>query len=200
MGIFKKKRDFIQMLCAQAEKTTEGMKALYDFIHNPTEETGEKVKKIEAEADEMRRFLINELNKSFITPIDREDIFSLSRIVDDIVDYAKSTVEEMSLFEVETNQYFQKIAEALYHASEDILAAMRNLKKHPSICSEHLMRAKKAENFVEHRYREGLVELFKNNDFKQILKTREIYRHLSNAADRADEAANIIGDILVKMT
>ena len=53
---------------------------------------------------------------------------------------------------------------------------------------------------MEHRYREALAELFKLDDVKEILKLREIYRHLSNAADRGDEAADIIGDIVVKMT
>ena len=51
---------------------------------------------------------------------------------------------------------------------------------------------------MEHRYREALAELFKHNDVIMILKLREIYRHLSNAADRCDESADIIGDILVK--
>lgn len=53
---------------------------------------------------------------------------------------------------------------------------------------------------MEHRYREALAELFKNPDVVMIMKLREIYRHLSNAADRGDEAANIIGDIIVKTT
>jgi uncharacterized protein Yka (UPF0111/DUF47 family) len=52
----------------------------------------------------------------------------------------------------------------------------------------------------ERKYREGLVELFKTSDVIEILKTREVYRHLSNAADRVVEASNIIGDILVKMS
>ncbi|MEW6041789.1 MAG: DUF47 domain-containing protein, partial [Elusimicrobiota bacterium] len=79
-------------------------------------------------------------------------------------------------------------------------AAIKTMMANPGVCSEHIIRAKKAENFVEHRYREGLVELFKSQDVVGILKKREVYRHLSNAADRGDEAANIIGDILVKTT
>src|SRR3989339_399351 len=92
------------------------------------------------------------------------------------------------------------LVESIYNASKDISYAVKNLHKHPGVCVEHLVRAKKAENFVEHRYREGLVELFKTNDVIKILKTREIYRHLSNAADRVVESADIIGDILVKNT
>ncbi len=188
------------MLCGQAEKTLEGVNALNDFIHNPSKETGERVEVIEEEADEMRRILIDDLLRAFVTSIDREDIFALSRAIDDVVDYAKSTVEEMMLFDVQTDDFLKKMAEGLLNASKDNVCAIKNLKEHPSVCSQHLIRAKKAENFIEHKYREGLVELFKSKDVIKILKTREIYRHLSNAADRAAEAANIISDILVKIT
>lgn len=196
----KRTKDFIEMLIDQAKKSQECMTVLYEFMQNPSKETGEKIYRIEEEADELRRILIAELNRSFVTPFDREDIFALSRSIDDMVDYAKSTVEEMLLFEISTNEFMKKISEALLNAAKEIVLAITTLKPHPSVCSEHLIRTKKAENFVEHRYREALVELFKEDDTKKILKTREIYRHLSNAADRADESANIIGNILVKTT
>jgi hypothetical protein len=195
-----KKRDFIGLLLNQTQKVEEGMKLLYDFVESPDKGKGDKVVTAEQEADELRRILVDELNKSFITPIDREDIFALSRTIDDMLDYAKSTVEETLLFQVETDIYMKKMAEALCSSAKEITAAIKLLTSNPGVCSEHIIRAKKAENFVEHRYREGLVELFKSNDVVAILKKREIYRHLSNAADRADEAANIIGDILVKTT
>ena len=92
------------------------------------------------------------------------------------------------------------MVEALYSASKDINAAVKLMRAHPSVSADHLVRARKAENFVEHRYREGLVELFKTKDFIAILKKREIYRHLSNAADRAAASADIVNDIIVKIT
>jgi hypothetical protein len=200
MRLFSKRRDFLNMLLRQAEKTEQGLEALHRFINDPTVEKGKTVELLEEEADEIRRLLVDELNQSFVTPIDREDIFGLSRAIDDMVDYAKSTVEEMLLFEVASDSSMKKIAAALYAASKDITAAVRVIKTHKQACFEHVIRAKKTENLVEHIYREGLAELFKNTDVVTILKVREIYRHLSNAADRGDEAANIIGDILVKMT
>jgi len=200
MWPFPEKKDFFKMLLDQMSKVEEGMEALVNFMENPTKENGDRVDALESEADELRRILVDELNRSFITPIDREDIFALSRSTDDIMDYAKSTVEEMLLFGVVPDEYMKKMVGALYSASRDISSALRNLKKCPGICAEHLVRAKKAENFVEHRYREGLVELFKSNDVIKILKTREIYRHLSNAADRVAESADVVGDILVKIT
>ena len=86
----------------------------------------------------------------------------------------------------------------LSSASKDLAFSVRNLQKNLDVCAANLVRAKKSENEVEHLYREGLVELFKTKDVIRIMKTREVYRHLSNAADRVGEAADIIGDILVK--
>ena len=195
---FPKEKDFLGMLLNQAEKVAEGVQRLYDFLENINEENRKKVEEIEEEADVLRKKLVDELNRSFVTPFDREDIFALSRAIDDIVDYAKSTVEEMILFKVQPDIYIKKMVEAMKNATKDIVCALKLLKSDPKSASECIVRAKKAENFVEHRYREGLSELFESDDIKKILKTREVYRHLSNAADRADEAANIISDILVK--
>jgi predicted phosphate transport protein (TIGR00153 family) len=197
---FPPKRDFVKMLKEQAEKTAEGMQALQEYVADPTPERDKKVSRLEEEADEMRRLLIEELNLSFVTPFDREDIYGLSRAIDDMIDYAKSTVEEMNLFRVSPNEHMQRMAEGLCEASREIASAIPLITTHPNVCQQHIIRAKKAENFVEHRYREGLAELFKNPDVVEILKLREVYRHLSNAADRGDEAADIIGDIVVKMT
>ncbi|MBI5884102.1 MAG: DUF47 family protein [Elusimicrobia bacterium] len=188
------------MLHEQAKKTSEGMVALLDYLESPTSENGRRVAQIEGEADEMRRILIEELNLSFITPFDREDINALSRDIDDMIDYAKSTVEEMVLFEVKPTEHLKRMAEGLADAAKEIAAAIPVIMTHPSVCTQHVIRAKKSENFVEHRYREALVDLFKSSDVVYILKMREICRHLSNAADRGDEAADIISDIVVKIT
>lgn len=197
---FPKKRDFYKMLLDQAEKTEEGLRALHTFVENQTPENGARVEALEEEADELRKTLILELNESFVTPIDREDIFALSRAVDDMIDYAKSTVEEIRLFKVATNDYLLKMTEALANSAAEIAGAIRVLEARPSEAHDHVVRAKRAENFVEHRYREALAELFESTDVINVLKCREVYRHLSNAADRGDEAADILGDIIIKIT
>ncbi|HVE14631.1 MAG TPA: DUF47 family protein [Elusimicrobiota bacterium] len=194
----RRKFDFYLLLSQQADKTLEGLQALEAFVRAPSSERGTAVQDLEKQADELRRVLIDALNQSLVTPIDREDIFGLSRAIDDMIDYAKSTVEEIMLFEVEPDEFLLRMAKALNEAGADIVSAVKALKDHPRVCEEHIIRAKKTENLVEHIYREALARLFKTTDVIRILKTRELYRHLSNAADRGDEAADIIGDILVK--
>ena len=197
---FRKRFDFFQLLLDQAKMSEEGLRLLCEFVQNPNKPLGEKVEEAEQQADELRRILIDALNRTFVTPFDREDIFALSRAVDDMVDYAKSTVEEMMLFEVQTNEHLKKMADALYAAGRHITLAVEGLRRMPNGIQDHIIRAKKSENLIEHLYREALVELFKDTNVVTLLKMREIYRHLSNAADRGDEAADIISDILVKNT
>lgn len=203
--LFKPRQDkFLKLLTEQAEKTLEGMKALEEFMKDKSEEVAERLTLAEKEADELRRILIDELNRTFVTPIDREDIFSLSRAIDDIIDYGYSTVDEMMILDVEPNDYLQRMAFVLRKAAEEIHRGVLRLKEHPHVAAEHAVRAKALENQAESIYREAIADLFHMpQDVEHIvhmLKMREIYRHLSNAADRGDEAANIIGDIVVKMT
>jgi len=202
LGRTKKSDRFTELLIKQAEYAVEGLQALQQYASQPDSGLAAQVNKIEKEADEVRRVLIDELNQTFVTPIDREDIFALSRAIDDILDYADSTIEEMALFQAQSNNYIQRMASLLHDAAHEIYQGVLRLDDHPSVAAEHAVRAKALENRMETVYREALADLFSGADslekIVQILKLREIYRHMSNAADRGDEAANVIGDIVVK--
>ena len=188
------------MLSGQAAKVEEGTAQLVKYLNNPSEKNAEGVKKIEKEADELRRVLVRDLNRTFVTPIDREDIYALSRVVDDILDYVNTTAEEMVLFKIKSDGHICKMVEILLEASKNLHGGIDTLNRDAVACEDHLLRARKAENSIEDCYRRGLVELFETDDVIKILKTREVYRHLSNAADRVVEAANITSNILVKIT
>jgi hypothetical protein len=202
---FKRKPDrFMKLLIQQAESTVEGIDGLVAYMRAPTEESASIVRRTEKEADEIRRILMDELNRSFVTPLDREDISALSRAIDDILDYAYSTVDEMEILQVQPNTYLQRMASLMRDAAEEIRLAMLRLKDHPHVANDHAVRAKALENRMESVYREAIAALFQGpqdlTHVVEMLKLREIYRHLSNAADRGDEAANVIGDAVVKMT
>ena len=191
---------FFDLLALQSLKTLEGLEALWNFAENGTKEKAHIVRNIEREADELRRILIEELDKTFITPLDREDIYSLSRAIDDVVDYANTTVDEMEIYEVKGDEHIKEMVNILRKAAREINDAVKILKDYPKIASEHAVKAKAYENSMEKAYHVALANLFKGSDTVYMLKMREIYRHLSNAADRGDEAANIISSIVMKHT
>ncbi len=195
---------FLQSLIRQAEITLQGMNALEAYMKKRSAKHAAAVRQAEKDADEVRRILIDDLNRTFVTPMDREDIFALSRAIDDVMDYAYATVDEMEILDVEPNDYLRKLIAVLQDAAEEIYQAMLNLKENPWAASEHALRAKALENQIESIYREALSELFSGPEnihhIMEMLKLREIYRHLSNCADRGDEAANVINDVVVKIT
>jgi hypothetical protein len=202
---FKPRKDkFLDLLIQHAEVTLRGIEELEAFMKKGAEKHAVAVRQAEKDADEVRRILIDDLNRTFVTPIDREDIFALSRAIDDVMDYAFSTVEEMQILEVAPNDYLRRMVSLLHDAANELHLAMMRLKENPGVASEHASRAKALENRVERVYREAIAELFSGvQDPPQVirmLKLREIYRHLSNCADRGDEAANVIHDIVVKTT
>jgi len=204
-GLFKNRDDvFHNLIEEQASITLEGLKCLVKYLDTHDPELAEEISLKEKEADEVRRILIDELNRTFITPFDREDIFSLSRSIDDVLDYADSTVSEMEILDVKPTAYMHRIATLLKDAAYEIHQAVLRLKKHPAVAIDHAQRAKALENRVEAVYREAIADLFSGPENIQhvveMLKLREVYRHLSNAADRGDEAANVIADIVVKRT
>lgn len=205
LKVFNKRRNvFITLIHQQAGITLEAMDILKEYFSNPSSTLASSLTAKEKEADEARRILIDELNRTFVTPFDREDIFSLSRAIDDVLDYAYSTVNEMVIFKVEATPYMIRIASLLRDAAFELLQAVDRLEKNPNVASEHAQRAKALENKVEDIYREALADLFSTAiDLEHmilIFKLREVYRHLSNAADRGDEAANVLADIVVKIT
>ena len=202
-SFLRKKQDiFLPLLIKQAEFAVQGLTGLQAYMREPNADVAARVKAIEKDADEVRRILIDELNRNFVTPMDREDIFGLSRAVDDVLDYADTTTEEMAMLGVKPNQYLVRMVSLLNEAAEEIHKGILRLQDHPNVANDHAVRAKALENRVESVYREAIAALFVGpkdvDDLVEMLKLREIYRHLSNAADRGDEAANVIGDIVVK--
>ena len=194
------KSQFFEILSRQAAKTLEGLEALWNFAENGTKENANLVRNIEREADELRRILVQELDQTFVTPQDREDIYNLSRAIDDVVDYANTTVDEMEIYEVRGDEHIKEMVNILRKVARELNDAVKILKDYPKISLEHAVKAKSYENQMEKAYHLALAHLFKGTDTVYMLKMRVIYRHLSNAADQGDEAADIISSIVMKHT
>jgi predicted phosphate transport protein (TIGR00153 family) len=202
--IFKRKPNrFLQMLQNQASVMLKGIEALDEYMKEQDPVYAKQIAELEREADELRRVLIDDLNRTFVTPFDREDIFALSLTIGDILDYGFTTVDEMVILHVKTNDYLRQMVSLLLEAAHEIYRGVGYLEQRPNIAVDHAMRAKGLENRVESVYREAIAALFQGpqdlDHVVEMLKLREIYRHLSNAADRGDAAANVLSNIVVKM-
>jgi predicted phosphate transport protein (TIGR00153 family) len=132
LKIFKKRRNiFLQRIQEQTNLTLEGVDLLLAYMNNPDTKIADQLTAKEKEADEARRLLIDELNRTFITPFDREDIFALSRAIDDILDYAYSTMTEIVIFKVKPTEYMVQICTLLKESTFEMLKAVECLQDHP---------------------------------------------------------------------
>lgn len=197
-----KQSNFLQLLIQQGEYTVVSVESLKAYLKKPNEKRSVQARQVEKDADEVHRILVHELEDSFVTPLDREDIFALSRALDNFIDYVYDTIEEMEIFELEPFTAVSEIADLLLEMAKELQLTMERLLDHPRVANEHARRVKKLENQVEHAYRRSLAQLFQGPEdtehIMHMLKCREILRHLSNAADQGDKAADIVMDIGVK--
>ncbi len=200
----KKENTFIRLLRQQAEKVQEGVNGLLLYVTENSEEGAATLERCEKEGDELRRILVDELHDTFVTPFDREDIYQLSLYLDDVLDYAYTTMLEMKLLGIQSDKYLTKMVMRVQEAADELLLAMERLDDNPKVALDHSRRTKHRENQVERIYREAIADLFSGPEdihhIMEMMRIREIYRHISNSADQADQAANVIGIVVMKMT
>ena len=194
--------NFPELLIKQGEYAIASVEALQAYLNKPNEKRRQQARQIEKEADEIERILIHELEDTFVTPIDREDIFILSRAIDNFIDYVYDTVDELEIFHLPPSEPMKQIASLLLEMANELHLAMQRLMDHPRVANEHARRVKGLENKVETAYRHSLADLFNGPEdvahIMDMLKSREVLRHMSNASDQGDRAADTILDIGVK--
>ncbi|GAB6041899.1 DUF47 domain-containing protein [Endothiovibrio diazotrophicus] len=198
--VFPKTPDFFALLAEQAGMVVHSVGLLARYMEHGDREAGEAVKADEHEADVLKVRNLHLLNEAFSTPIDREDLYRAITHLDHVVNYCKSTVNEMDALELTPDEFTRKMAAELHAGSQFLRDGYAVLHENPVEAEACADRARKAERKVEKLYRKALVELFQGEDYLHMLKRREIYRHLSNAADRLADAANTLHDIVVKIS
>jgi uncharacterized protein len=200
----RKPNRFVTRLEQQAQLLVLGADALRDYMKKPNKKNTTRVSDLEKQGDEIRRILIDELNRTFVTPIDREDLFSLSRSIDDVLDLAESAMREMDALDVLPNDSLRRMAELLYISTQEIVLAIQRLEKHPNVASQHVMRIKKLENDMESHYTRSLAVLFNTEpknmgDLMTRLKLREIYQQMYYAMRGAERVSDGISHVVVKL-
>ncbi len=199
--MFKRKEnlDFYSILTQQAQTIRDTVDALCTFCEDPTPENGDLVKSKEQEADQIRYQLVDAINHTFITPIDRDDLFRLSTSIDDLADYAWTTVKDLHIYDILPDKNLHSMAKILLQMADGLLICVKNLKNNHAVVAAEANKVKKLENVLNVRFHESIAELFTSDDFKKILKYREIYSHMNHASDKGDISADLLQDIVVKL-
>lgn len=197
------KNDFLKLLIEQGNHAILIVEALEEYLREPGKPTKKNAKQVERDADEIQRILVYELNDTFVTPLDREDIHALSRALDNFIDYVYTTVEELQIFQLAPTPALLGFSELLKDMASSMQLAVERLQDHGGVAVQHATNVKKLENQIEDLYRKTVAELFSNTEtvpeLIEMLKMREVVRHISNAADQGVIFADTVMDISIKV-
>ena len=160
------------------------------------------IESIEKRADRITRTTIELVHKTFITPIDREDIHQLISKMDDILDLIEDAAQLMFLYDVRVaTPEAKKLADICVACCEKVkaavalLASMDNAAEIMTICSD----IDRLESEADHVMREAIARLFRDEpDVRELIKLRSVYEHLETVTDRCEDVANIIQGIVIE--
>ena len=193
---------YFEIFSQMTEKIQKAANALVEMMHAKYEDFeafSKRIKDAEHECDELTHTLTTKLNKSFITPFDREDIFALSVALDDVCDYIDAGARAIVMYDIkETNEYAKHLSKVLQSLAIEINSAVSMLNK-PTDMNQHIVEIHRLENEADDVYFRAIGDLFQNvTDPLQIIKMKELYEILENATDRCESVANIIESIILK--
>lgn len=158
-----------------------------------------RIKDVEHACDSLTHEITTKLNKSFITPFDREDIYTLSVALDDICDYIDAGARAIAMYDIrDYSPEAKQLARIIRDMGAQIHAAVAILSK-PTGINQHFVEIHRLENQADDVYFQAIGKLFKDaTDPIRVIKLKELYEILENATDRAESVANIIESIVLK--
>ena len=167
------------------------------------DECHKKIHTIETEADQLVRDIFGELNRTFITPLDREDMQRVASKIDDTIDHIDGIAARLQSYKITTAPpYALDMANELVKATKEVelmTAKLRNIKN-PSSMIEHCRNTSAIEHKVDDLYSEAITKLFESNDAIEIIKLKDIYEKMESASDRCVDVADVVEDIVLKYT
>jgi predicted phosphate transport protein (TIGR00153 family) len=201
--IIPQEKHFFDMLEQQADVVVEGADALMDMVtkFDHVADKRDKIKEIEHKGDNIVHEVSEALTRTFVTPIDQEDISKLTSRLDDILDYIEAASHRMWSYEIKSvppdmvklTEIIVKGAREVNHAVKDL----RNFKSKNEIIA-HCIEINRLENQGDDITHAAVADLFKKYDAVTIIKLKEIYEYLEEATDKCEDAADVIKDVFMK--
>ena len=188
-------------LAKKAVETSEAIVVLFSDLTN--EKQVEKIRNLEKEADLLTREIFSELNKTFITPLDREDMQRIASKIDDVIDFMDGIAARFSSYKISTPPpYCEEMAKELVKATKEVEYMISKLQKikNPQDMINHCRNTSDIEHRVDDLYRDAIRELFESTDAIKIIKLKDIYETMETASDRCVDVADVIEDIVLKYT
>ncbi|MCW4015085.1 MAG: DUF47 family protein [Candidatus Bathyarchaeota archaeon] len=193
---------FFDLLEEQSELVLKAAELFKEMLREP-ENFSENIKKmqhVEHEGDEIVHKMIHKLHKSFITPIDQEDLAKLTSLYDDVLDYIDSVANRIFLFKIKQHdEVIDKFAEIIEKQVREVNKALKQIRK---IKQEEIEKSFKKvhslENVADDLHDDSMVNLFKEKDAIKVIIMKEIYDFLEQITDKCEDVCLVIQDIVLK--
>jgi len=203
MKLFPREIDFFEIFDRASQNLTRAASLLVDLMEHfdNLEARAKEIYEVEQEGDILTHEIMKKLNKTFITPIDREDLHSLASSLDDVLDLIWGAVDRLVVFKVrESTKEAISMSKDLLTTTEAMHKAIKKLKeKNYSHVQEYCIEINRLENRVDRDFRDALGKLFDEvKDPILIIKWKEIYEHLEDASDKCEDVANVLEAIVLK--
>jgi predicted phosphate transport protein (TIGR00153 family) len=201
--IIPQEKHFFDMLEQQSDVVVEGANALLEMVSRfeNVAQKRDKIKDIEHKGDELVHKMAEALNKTFVTPIDQEDLSKLTSRLDDILDYIEAASHRIWSYEIRAiPPDMVKLTEVIVRSTAEVNHAvkdLRNFKKKNEIIN-HCIEINRLENMGDDITHVAVAGLFKKYDAVDIIKLKEIYEYLEEATDKCEDAADVIKDVFMK--
>jgi predicted phosphate transport protein (TIGR00153 family) len=203
-ALLPKEYSFFDFFEQHAAKSVEAAHELRELLRNveKSDALTKRIKDLEHEGDKITHHTVETLHKTFITPIDREEIHQLISKLDDVLDFIDATAQRIKLYEIRTiPEEACELCEVLVRATEQVKEAVMGLRalKYPMELLKICVEINRLENEGDTALRKGVARLFKESkDPIEVIKWKEIYEFLEAATDRCEDVANIIEGVVLE--
>ena len=204
LNLNPKEDKFYKMFIEAAQNVEEGAKVLRESLNSLSniELNVSKIEELEHNGDRLVNVMVKELNDSFITPFDREDMYLLIKRLDDILDLINSTIHRFVMFNVtESTEPAKYLADMIIKSTKLISELMDELHliAGKNNINEKIVTINQIESEVDRLFRNTVGDLFRNEkDPIEIIKWKEIYQILENTIDKCEKIANIVEGVVIK--
>ncbi|HKZ99982.1 MAG TPA: DUF47 family protein [Thermoplasmata archaeon] len=201
--IIPQERQFFDLLDRLAKTVAEGAVALLDLLRDfrDVDAKQRRIKDIEHRGDEITHQVHEELNKTFITPIDREDIQDLASRLDDVLDMIDAGANRIHLYRIERpNEAMVHLADVIAQSTAMLQRAVgmiRDMKQGDEV-ERIASEVHRLENVADDLMNNAVARLFEGTDPVQIIKFKEIIEVLEQATDYCEDVANVLSDVVAK--
>jgi uncharacterized protein len=200
--LIPREEKFFDDFQALADQIRAGAQLLEEMLapDPPVWDKADEIKEVEHKCDFLTHAIIQRLNRTFVTPLDREDIHALARSLDDVMDAIDAAASRIRIYKLDRVRFgARELAKIITSSAEQVGMAMKTLEQKKGVVVDHAIEINRLENEADRKHQEAVMRLFdEEHDPILVMKWKEALDFLEDATDRCEDVANVLEGVIVK--